>query len=52
MSSHDETPVDTRGPEVEKWIFRSLLLGVLGALAAAIVASLDDIQRYLRIKDM
>lgn len=37
---------------VEKWFFRSIVIAVLAVLAAATVASADDIKRYIRIKRM
>lgn len=35
-----------------QWFVRLVGVGLLGVVAAAVVASLEDIQRYLRIKDM
>lgn len=40
------------GVEAEKWILRALLLGVLGAALAALIASVDDIRRYVHIRQM
>lgn len=37
---------------MEKWILRLLLLGVLGALGAAVLGSVDDIKRYVRMNQM
>lgn len=37
---------------MEKWILRLMLLTVLGGLSAAVVASKDDINRYIKISRM
>jgi len=37
---------------MEKWILRLLLGGVIGVLVAAVVASKDDIQRYVKMQQM
>ena len=37
---------------VEKWLFRMILGGVLVALTASVLGSIDDIKRYIRIKRM
>lgn len=40
------------GPEVEKWILRSMLIAILATAVAGVLGSLDDIKRYLRIRQM
>lgn len=40
------------GLEVEKWILRSLLVSLLLLSAAALVGSLDDLKRYVKIRRM
>ncbi len=40
------------GAQVEKWILRSLVFTMLGAVVTALAASVDDIKRYIRIKRM
>lgn len=37
---------------MEKLLFRALMLSVLGALALSVLASLDDIKRYVKIRSM
>lgn len=37
---------------MEKWLFRLLVLGLLGALVVATLGSTDDIKRYIRMKRM
>lgn len=37
---------------VEKWILRSLVFSMLGAAVVAVGASVDDIKRYLRMRQM
>lgn len=49
----DDAPATgENGVDVEKWILRFLLVGVLGALSAAVLGSVDDIKRYLRMQKM
>lgn len=48
--THDDT--EDSGLEAEKWMFRLLLGGALVALGAAVLGSLDDIKRYVRIRNM
>lgn len=52
MHATDLDEVEENGAEVEKWILRVLLLGVLGALTAAVLGSLDDIKRYVHMQQM
>lgn len=47
--AHDD---DAGGLELEKWILRLLLLTVAALGVSAVVASLDDIKRYVKIKQM
>lgn len=42
----------SEGAGAEAWVLRTLLLGALAALAAAVVASWSDIERYLRMRRM
>lgn len=37
---------------VEKWLFRMIMLTAAGALAAGVIGSLDDIKRYLKMRQM
>ena len=37
---------------MEKWLFRGVLLVIGGLLTAALLGSLDDIKRYIRISRM
>lgn len=37
---------------VERWLFRGLLGAVAVVMAAALVGSLDDIKRYVKISRM
>jgi hypothetical protein len=37
---------------MEKWILRLLLLGAVGVVVAAIVGSREDIERYLKMRQM
>ncbi|MGI8574339.1 MAG: DUF6893 family small protein [Egibacteraceae bacterium] len=37
---------------MEKWILRTMLGTVAVMLTAAVVASLDDIKRYVKIRSM
>ena len=52
----DETPTTTpsekNGADVEKWILRILLAGVVGAVVVAVLGSVDDIKRYIEIREM
>lgn len=48
----DGTDVEENGAEVEKWFFRILALGLLATFAVAVVGSMDDIKRYMRIRAM
>lgn len=43
---------DNGGLEVEKWILRLMLMTVAALAVSAVLASLDDIKRYVRIKQM
>jgi hypothetical protein len=45
-----EAPSDGAGAEA--WMLRTLLLGALAMVAAAVVASWSDIERYLRMRRM
>lgn len=37
---------------VEKWLFRIIMLTAAGALTAGVLGSLDDIKRYLKMRQM
>lgn len=37
---------------MEKLIFRTMMLSIVGALLLSVVASLDDIKRYIKIRQM
>lgn len=38
--------------DVEKLLFRTILAGVTIAVVATVIASTDDIKRYIRMKQM
>lgn len=42
----------TGGIGMEKFMFRGLLLAMVGAALAALFGSTDDIKRYVRIRAM
>lgn len=53
MTHHTEEHGDEGGgPEMEKWILRLLLLAATALSVTVVVASLDDIKRYLRMRQM
>lgn len=57
MTHHTDQAVQPRNPdggglEVEKWILRALVLALLAVTTAAVVGSLDDIKRYVRMSRM
>jgi hypothetical protein len=52
MSHHEDDANDPGGAGGEAWILRLLMLTLVGLLAAAIVNSISDIQRYLRMRQM
>lgn len=37
---------------MEKWILRGLLVAIGGLLTGAVIGSLDDIKRYVKISRM
>jgi hypothetical protein len=47
-----ETGDQKGGVEVEKWILRTMLLAVTALGITAVMASLDDIKRYIKISRM
>jgi hypothetical protein len=48
----EERAAKDRQAHREKWVLRTLLLGVVGLLTAAVLGSLDDIRRYVHIHQM
>jgi hypothetical protein len=54
MSHHtdQDREDDDSGAGVEAWLLRLVLIATVALAAAAIVTSLSDIQRYLRMRQM
>ena len=54
MTTRDQDAIteDSGGTATETWILRGLLITVAALALSAVLASLDDIRRYARIKQM
>ena len=50
--ARDDGDDDGGGVEVEKWILRVLLASAVVTLVTAVVGSLDDLKRYIRMRQM
>lgn len=52
MPENPDSQGDDAGIGFERWVLRSMLLAIVGLAVTAVVASLDDIKRYMAIRRM